>query len=342
MPADEVIEAYRLHVRPVTGPGNTLVATYVEQAGGEERRVELAAGPGLVPVEHRLVAELARLGVPAEAVRTIHTALRPATLPGGYAAELLERRFSGAEITFDHSYGITAEERGDGVAALVEQVQREVRPAPPYPNRVTAPASGAVTPAESVRDVELGRRLTAAFESVVRYDADDLAASALPDASRATLTWAGQPAEVPLFFTADQLELPPVGGLFADLRTHLRGQADTIAPETMERLADFTRIGTDGFCVIAVRCAGEGAGSVWAVHPRTVSGRFVNGSLSTFLRSLVLLADARAALVGLDQVEAGAVVAGFQAALVETDPEVFRDDSTWWSVVIEQLWHGLF
>ncbi|WP_180290643.1 hypothetical protein [Streptomyces sp. TLI_171] len=29
-------------------------------------------------------------------------------------------------------------------------------------------------------------------------------------------------------------------------------------------------------------------------------------------------------------------------ALTATDPQVFHQESTWWSVVVEQMWHGLF
>ncbi|GAA2155630.1 hypothetical protein GCM10009760_55730 [Kitasatospora kazusensis] len=342
IPVDEVIEAYRLQARPATGPGNTLAATYADPGTGQDARIDLTAAPGRPPVEHQLAAELARLGVAPTAVHTIHTALRPATLPGGYPAALMEQHFPAATVTFDHSYGISAQERAEGAAALTERVQREVRPAPPRPRRVPVPEPGSVTAAEPVRDVELGRRLAAAFPQVVRYDADDLSASALPDDACSTLVWAGQPAEVPLFFTADRLEEPPSGGLFADLRTHLRTAGTAVEPATLDILAGWTRIGTDGLCVVAVRCTGDETGSVWAVHPRTGSGRFVNTSVSAFLRSLVLLTGTRAALAGLDPVEAGGALAALQTALAETDPAAFRTDSTWWSVITEQLWHGLF
>ncbi|GAA2143569.1 hypothetical protein GCM10009760_30130 [Kitasatospora kazusensis] len=342
IPVDEVIEAYRLRARPAVGPGNVLTASYSDPATGQVAQIELVAAPGRDPVEHRLVAELARLGVPHTAVRGIHTALRSATLPGGYPAALVEREFPAAEISCDHPYGILAEERAEGVAALTERVQREVRPAPPRPRRVPAPAHGSVPAAAPVRDVELGRRLNAAFAEVVRYDVDDLAASRLPEDTRSALAWAGQPAEVPLFFTADRLESPPAGGLFADLRTHLRAAGTAVEPATLDVLAGWTRIGSDGLCAVAVRCSGNESGSVWAVHPRTGSGRFVNTSLSAFLRSLILLATARHTLSGLDPLEAADVLTNLQTALGESDPDAFRKESTWWSVVIEQMWHGLY
>jgi len=342
IPVDEVIEAYRQRSRPATGPGNALTATYPHPVTGETTRIDLTAGPGRPPVEHQLVAELARRGVPENAVRTIHTSLRSATLPGGYPAAVLERHFPTAEVSCDHPYGIAAEERAQGVAALTEQQQREVRPAPPRPNRTPAPLPDAVTPAEPVRDVALGRQVPTVFGTVVRYDADDLAASALPDAARSTLTWAGLPADLPVFFTADQPDAPPAGGLLADLRAHFLAAGSPADPKVLDVLASWTRIGSDGLCVIAVQHSGDEPGSVWAVHPRTGSGRFVNSSVSTFVRSLALLADTWPTLAGLDPTAAGAALAALQTGLAEIDPQAFRRDTTWWSVLVEQMWHGLF
>ncbi|WP_457034040.1 SUKH-4 family immunity protein [Kitasatospora sp. P5_F3] len=339
IPVDEVIEAYREHSRPATGPGNTLTATYPHPTTGEDSLLELTSGPGRPPVEHQLVAELARRGVATAAVRTIHTALRPATLPGGYGAALLEQHFPAAVVSFDHPYGITAEERAQGVTALTDHTRPAAKP-----NRVPAPQPAEVTPAEPVRDVALGRQLPAAFGEVLRYDADDLAASALPEAARSTLTWAGLPTELPLFFTADRTDVAdasPAGGLFADLRTHLTAAGSPVEAQTLDILAGWTRIGSDGLCAIAVQTTGDEVGSVWAVHPRTGSGRYVNSSVSTFVRSLALLSAERPQLAGLDPVAAATALATLQTGLAEIDPETFRKDTTWWSVVIEQMWHGL-
>ncbi|WP_405016975.1 SUKH-4 family immunity protein [Kitasatospora sp. NBC_00070] len=336
IPVDEVIEAYRERSRPATGPGNTLTATYPHPTTGEDTVVELASAPGRPPVEHQLVAELSRRGVPAGAVRAIHTALRPATLPGGYGAALLEQHFPTATVTFNHPYGITAAERAEGIAALTERVRPATRP-----NPVPAPAPETVTPAEPVRDVALGRQLPAAFGEVIRYDADDLAASALPESTRSTLTWAGLPADLPLFLTADRHDTPPPGGLFADLRTHLTAAGSPVEAATLDVLAGWTRIGSDGLCAIAVQTTGDEAGSVWAVHPRTGSGRFVNSSVSAYIRSLALLATTRPTLSGLDPKDAGTALAALQTGLAEIDPDAFRKDTTWWTVVTEQIWHGL-
>ncbi|MGW4382244.1 SUKH-4 family immunity protein [Kitasatospora sp. NPDC004531] len=335
VPVDEVIEAYRERARPVVGPGNRLVATYLDQ-DGQRRSVELASAPGLAPVELRLPGELARLGVPAAAVNAVHTALRPATLPGGYPAPLLEREFPDAVHTYDHPYGIAAAERAEGVAALTAALRPR-----PRPNRLPAPGPSSVAPAEPVRDVALGRRLAEELGEVVRFDADAPVSAGLPAPACATLAWAGLPARVPLLFAADRPDAPPAGGLFADLRTDFAASGSTLDAQVLEVLAGWNRIGSDGLCVIALQREGQEPGSVWAVHPRTGSGRFVNSSLSAYLRCLLLVAGARAAMVGLDPQAAGTALAGLQEALVAVDPAVFRAESAWWAVLVEQMWHGL-
>ncbi|MFJ8042820.1 SUKH-4 family immunity protein [Kitasatospora sp. NPDC096147] len=336
IPVDEVIDAYRESKRPSTGPGNSLTADYTDPATGQPARIEITAGSGRPPVEHQLLGELLRRGVAPEAVTAVHTALCPSTLPGGYPAVALER-LPNAAFSHDFPYGITADERAQGIAGLTARL----RPTP-RPNRAPAPLPGSVEPAEPVRDVALGRQLPAALGLVTRYDADDLASSALPESTRSTLAWAGLPTEVPLLFTADQPAEPAPGGLFADLRTHLTATGSPIAPATLDVLAGWTRIGTDGLCVIAVQTAGDEAGSVWAVHPRTGSGRFVNTTVSAFDRSLALLTTERPKLAGLAPAQAGAALAALQDGLAAIDPDTFRKDTTWWSVIVEQMWHGLF
>ncbi|MFJ7078858.1 SUKH-4 family immunity protein [Streptomyces sp. NPDC098781] len=359
VPVDEVVRMYRQKhgdagaqegARPVTGPGNTAVFTYVDPANGEETTLFRTSAPGLPPAEYQAWAELRRMNVPVDNVVAVHTDLRPSLLPGGYTAELLNS-FPNAQLSCSQSYGARPEARAEGVAALVEQVETMHRIAgqqpPPRPHRMPVPAQ--VTPAEPLRDVALGRHLVEVFgeDGVRRFDADDIAQSTLPEAAGATLTWAGLPVDLPLFFTADRPDAPPAGGLFTDVATNLRERRSPAGEEKIGALAHLARIGFDGVAVIAVQClpgAGQpdGLGAVWAVDPVTATSRYVNASVGAFVRSLALLAAVRQRMQGVDPVAAGEEVAALQEQLVAMDPSALGNAETWWSLVVEQMWHGLF
>jgi hypothetical protein len=363
VPVDEVVQMYRQKhggaaqgagspegARPVTGPGNTAVFTYVDPANGEETTLFRTSAPGLPPAEYQAWMELRRMNVPADNVVAVHTDLRPSLLPGGYTAELLNS-FPTAQLSCSQTYGARPEARAEGIAALVEQVETMHRMAgqqpPPRPHRLPVPAQ--VTPAEPMRDVALGRHLVEVFgeDGVRRHDADDVAESQLPEATKSTLTWAGLPADLPLFFTADRPEAPPAGGLFTDVATNLRERRSPAGEEKIGALSYLTRIGFDGVAVIAVQCLPgtgqpDGFGAVWAVDPVTAAARYVNASVAAFARSLALLATARQRMQGLDPVAAGAEVAALQEQLAAVDASALGNVETWWSLVVEQMWHGLF
>ncbi|MER6016006.1 SUKH-4 family immunity protein [Streptomyces bluensis] len=367
VPVDEVVRMYRRKhggehggdaqggdspegARPVTGPGNTAVFTYTDPATGEETTLFRTSGPGLPPAEYQAWADLKRMNVPVDNVLAVHTDLRPSLLPGGYTAELLNI-FPNAQLSCSQGYGARPEARAEGIAALVEQVETMHRIAgqqpPPRPHRLAVPAQ--VTPAEPMRDVTLGSYLVEVFgeDGVRRHDADDIADSPLPETTKATLTSAGIPADLPLFFTADRPEAPPAGGLFTDVATNLRERRSPAGEEKIGVLAHLARIGFDGVAVIAVQCLPgttepDGLGAVWAVDPVTATARYVNISAAAFARSLALLATARQRMEGLDPVAAGSEVAELQEQLVAIDASALGDADTWWSLIIEQMWHGLF
>ncbi|MBT2677017.1 SUKH-4 family immunity protein [Streptomyces sp. ISL-14] len=363
VPVDEVVQMYRQKhggaaqgagspegTRPVTGPGNTAVFTYVDPANGEETTLFRTSAPGLPPAEYQAWMELRRMNVPADNVVAVHTDLRPSLLPGGYTAELLNS-FPSAQLSCSQTYGARPEARAEGIAALVEQVETMHRMAgqqpPPRPHRLPVPAQ--VTPAEPMRDVALGRHLVEVFgeDGVRRHDADDVAESQLPEAAKSSLTWAGLPADLPLFFTADRPDAPPAGGLFTDVATNLRERRSPAGEEKIGALSYLTRIGFDGVAVIAVQCLPgtgqpDGLGAVWAVDPVTAAARYVNVSVAAFARSLALLATARQRMQGLDPVAAGVEVAALQEQLAAVDASALGNVETWWSLVVEQMWHGLF
>ncbi|KUL40239.1 SUKH-4 family immunity protein [Streptomyces regalis] len=363
VPVDEVVRMYRQKhggaaqgagssegARPVTGPGNTAVFTYVDPANGEETTLFRTSAPGLPPAEYQAWMELRRMNVPVDNVVAVHTDLRPSLLPGGYTAELLNT-FPNAQLSCSQTYGARPEARAEGIAALVEQVETMHRIAgqqpPPRPHRLPVPAQ--VTPAEPMRDVALGRHLVEVFgqDGVRRHDADDVAESQLPEAAKSALTWAGIPADLPLFFTADRPDAPPAGGLFTDVATNLRERRSPAGEEKISVLSYLTRIGFDGVAVIAVQCLPgtgqpDGLGAVWAVDPVTAAARYVNVSVAAFARSLALLATSQQRMQGRDPVAAGAEVAALQEQLAAVDASALGNVETWWSLVVEQMWHGLF
>ncbi|WP_030414173.1 SUKH-4 family immunity protein [Streptomyces sp. NRRL S-1448] len=336
---------------PVTGPGNTAVATYDDPATGEETSLARVSAPGRPPVEYQLYEELRRLGVDPAAVRAVHTDLRPALLPGGYPGDFVLRTFPNASFSCTEGYGMRPEERAEGVAGLLRHVEMMHQLAgqqpPPRPHRVPVPER--VEPAPQMRDVALGKHLVEVYgpEGIRRPDADDLAATQLPEATRNTLVWAGLPSEVPYFFTADRSDAPPAGGPFTDVATHLREIGTQAKEQTLETLAGYVRIGTDGLYTIAVQCTAPETnqsliGTLWAVQPSSGGGRFINRTLSAYLRSLALLTTTRQEMQGLDPTAAGTAVAAFQEQLAAIDSWALDDPGNWWSLVTEQMWHGLF
>ncbi|MFE1176056.1 SUKH-4 family immunity protein [Streptomyces sp. NPDC058773] len=364
VPVDEVIRRYQQKhgaasgaapaapaAPPVTGPGNTAVATYPDPSTGEETSLARVSAPGLPPAEYQLYDELQRLGVHPANVRALHTDLRSALLPGGYPGDFILRTFPNASFSCTQGYGMRPEERAEGIAGLLQHVammhQLAGRPAPPRPHRLPVPQR--VEAAPQMRDVALGKHLVEVFgpQGVARPDADDLAATQLPEATKNTLIWAGLPAQVPHFFTADRQDSPPAGGLFPDVATYLRQTGTEAREQTLTTLGGYVRFGTDGLYTLAVQCTAPEqsqnlVGTVWAVQPSSGGGRFVNRTLSAYLRSLALLTTTRRQMQGMDPYAAGTAVATFQEQIAALDSWALDDDSNWWSLVIEQMWHGLF
>lgn len=336
---------------PVTGPGNTTVVTYVDPRTGEEQNLSMNSAPGLPHSEFQALAEIQDLDVPAENVVAIHTDLSSSLLPGGYPGRLISRAYPGVRFSCVQEYGLRREERAEAVAGLLQHVEMMHRIAgqqpPPRPHRV--PVRTDVEPAEPLRDVALGRELAEAFgaDEVHRYDADDVAGAPLPEAAKATLIWAGLPADVPFFFTADSPEAEVAGGLFGNAAAYLRRVGTQASDDSLAFLEGHVRIGTDGVALITVQCTGsdlegEPVGQLWAVTPENGAGRRVNVSVAAFVRSLVLLETTRERMIGLDPGMAGRAVADFQDQLFAIDASALDDPRNWWSVIVEQMWHGLF
>ncbi|MER5438926.1 SUKH-4 family immunity protein [Streptomyces sp. NPDC002790] len=331
---------------PATGPGNTAVFTYVDPRTGQEAYVTATSAPGKPPAEYQGMAQLGELRVPVENVVAIHTDLCPGYFPGGYTANVLVSTFPKASHSHAHPYGRDRASRTEGITALTSHArlmaQLAGQEAPPQPSR--APLPHPVPPTHVLPDAQLGPLLTQAFgeQKVRRYAPQLLATAPLPDAARTTLTVAGLPADVPLFFLADTDApgVPPViGGMFADARTHLIGTGAQLSPAAADTLATHTRIGTDGMFVITVQ---RDSGQVWAAMPLDGSLQYVNSSVAAFAYSLATLHTTRGDMLDAHPYLAGNIVADLQTRLLAIDPNALSEPDTWWSLIIEQMWHGLF
>ncbi|MEB8342704.1 SUKH-4 family immunity protein, partial [Streptomyces endophyticus] len=332
--------------RPATGPGNTAVFTYVDPRTGQEAYVTATSAPGKPPAEYQGMAQLGELRVPVENVVAIHTDLSPGYFPGGYTANVLLSTFPRASHSHAHPYGRDQASRTEGITALTSHAQMMSQlagqQAPPQPSR--APLPHPVPPTHVLPDAELGPLLTQVFgeQKVRRYAPQLLATAALPDAARATLATAGLPADVPLFFLADTDApgvTPVMGGMFADVRTHLIGTGVQLPPDAANTLATHTRIGTDGMFVITVQ---RDSGQVWAAMPLDGHLQYVNSSVAAFAYSLATLYATRGHMLDADPHLAGNIVADLQTRLLAIDPNALSEPGNWWSLIIEQMWHGLF
>ncbi|MFD7297915.1 SUKH-4 family immunity protein [Streptomyces sp. NPDC059897] len=332
--------------RPATGPGNTAVFTYVDPRTGQEAYVTAVSAPGKPPAEYQGMGQLGELRVPVENVVAIHTDLSPGYFPGGYTANVLLSTFPRASHSHAHPYGRDQASRIEGITALASHAQMMAQlagqQAPPQPSR--APLPHPVPPTHVLPDAELGPLLVQVFgeQKVRRYAPQLLATAALPDAARATLATVGLPADVPLFFLADTDApgVPPVmGGMFADVSTHLVGTGVQLSPDAANTLATHTRIGTDGMCVITVQ---RDSGQVWAALPLDGRLQYVNSSVAAFAYSLATLYATRGHMVDANPHTAGNIVADLQTRLLTIDPNALSEPDNWWSLIIEQMWHGLF
>ncbi|MEU9130182.1 SUKH-4 family immunity protein [Kitasatospora sp. NPDC048540] len=326
---------------PVTGPG--VRATLVHRdAEGAEHTLVVDSAHGLAHPLLRGWQQLRRQGVQPADLVSLHCDLRPGMLPGGYWAYVLGVQLPDTPIGYDHANGPWFDHRAEGARAAAAG---PARAGAPRPNRVPFPV--AVPPAVPEPAADLAARLASVFgaEGVRRFEPAAVLAADLPESVARLLTEVGLPRVVEGFFALHHPEpdgiadggrtapvLPELTGWLAGLG---RGARATAAAR--QGLLGQVLIGTDGWALITVDTA---QGRVRAVDPDLATARYCNADLTAFTRCLALLADRLPRLRGLDAQSAGPAVAEFQWALATLDRTVFDDPENWWSVIVEQLWHG--
>ena len=70
--------------------------------------------------------------------------------------------------------------------------------------------------------------------------------------------------------------------------------------------------------------------------------QFVNTGLPEFVRCLALLGRMWRLRYGLTPEQAGRWTVDFQSQLAALDPAALASPENWWSVLLEQMWDGLF
>ncbi|GAA2231548.1 hypothetical protein GCM10010430_09810 [Kitasatospora cystarginea] len=357
VPVTEVIRLYRDKLGagqyepalpPVTGPGVRAEVTWRDEHG-ESQTLVMHSVAGRPHPALRAWRQLEQQGVRAEDVVSVHTDLSLAMLPGGYVAQALAEELPSARFSHELRYGPHFDHRAEAVresAARIPADGPDGRPAAPRPNRMPFPA--AVPPALPESAQALAARLVERFgaEGVQRFEAEEVLAADLPDSTAVPLIDIGLPVAVEGFFT---LLRPVADGVLDGTRTQ------TALPDAADHLAELGRglraaeaarrnllgqrvVGTDGWALMTVDSA---QGRVRAIDPDSASARHCNTDLTAFIRSLALLADFLPRLSGLPPYAAGPVVAELQWGLAAMDRTVFTDPENWWSVVVEQLWHGV-
>jgi hypothetical protein len=347
VPVPEVVRRYRDFLGagdydpalpPATGPGTRATLRYRDAQGGE-RSLAVPATTGLPHPALRAWEQLRGQGVRPEDLIGVHTDLRPAALPGGYTAHALAAALPGVPVTCDLAYGPWFDGRAEAVRAL---------PAAPgvRPNRVPFPRT--VPPAAPEGEAALAARLAGVFgpEGVRRFDAGAVQAADLPEAVARPLLQVGLPLAVAGLFALHHPEPDGIadgtrtGAPLPDAAGHLAalGRGAAATADARQGLLGQVVLGGDGHALVTVDTL---QGRVRAVDPDTATARYCNADLTAFTRSLALAAERLPALRGLHPYAAGPAVAEFQWALAALDGTAFGDPENWWSVIVEQLWHGL-
>ncbi|MEU3389938.1 SUKH-4 family immunity protein [Streptomyces albidoflavus] len=325
--------------QPTVGPGYQAVLRYRAQDGSEQQLIRRSA-PGTPHPEWQMLHELRAMGVPPQQVLELHTELESCELPGAYCARMIRETFPQARITSIAPYGRDHASRQEGMRQLLEH-QGELHqvadgPARPAPVRAPLPP---VPPAPQVGPDVIAQELAGALgpQGVFRFDQHAVSRQGVPDVVAHTLVWAGLPLDLGPFFWAQAQPGRPVPTL-AELAQERGVQPASDAGSYLVMGSDFgkalcVQYGTAHIVAVPVEAGPGGA---------PVPPQFVNTGLPEFVRCLALLARMWRLRFGLNQEQAGRWTVDFQAQLAALDPAALGSPENWWSVVLEQMWDGLF
>ncbi|GAB2831038.1 SUKH-4 family immunity protein [Streptomyces daliensis] len=328
--------------QPTVGPGYMAVLRYRAPDGSEQQLIRRSA-PGTPHPEWQILHELRAMNVPPQQVLELHTELESCDLPGGYCARMIRETWPQVRISNTAPYGLDHASRQQGMRHLLEH-QGELHqvadgPARPAPNRVPMPPPQHIQPAPPIPPDGIGMELQQAFgpQGVFRFEQRAVSRQGVPDIVGQTLVWAGLPVDFGPFFWGQAQPGRPVPTL-AELAQERGVQPGADAGSYLVMGNDFGRqlcvqYGTAH--IVAVPLEGAPGG-------QPAPAQFVNTGLPEFVRCMALLGRMWRLRYGLTQEQAGRWTVDFQMQLAALDPAALSSPENWWSVLLEQMWDGLF
>ncbi|MDT0382657.1 SUKH-4 family immunity protein, partial [Streptomyces sp. DSM 42041] len=327
---------------PTVGPGYMAVLRYRAPDGSEQQLIRRSA-PGTPHPEWQILHELRAMNVPPQQVLELHTELESCDLPGGYCARMIRETWPQVRVSHTAAYGTDHASRQQGMRHLVEHQGElhQVADAPPRPapHRVPLPPPHQIQLAPPIPPDAIGHELAQAFgpQGVFRFDQRAVSRHGVPDIVGQVLVWAGVPVDVGPFFWGQAQPGRPVPTL-AELAQERGARPAPDAGSYLVMGNDFGRqlcvqYGTAH--IVAVPLDAEADGS-------SATPQFVNTGLPEFIRCLALLGRMWRLRYGLTPEQAGRWTVDFQMQLAMLDPAALSTPENWWSVLLEQMWDGLF